>query len=303
MSNNLPAVQNQSPNSVVFYSVRSLNFDAILNKLDEEMPQTGVFPGDALSFDGKRGQWKWGFGQKAQSFDHRKVQFVFNMPNAAAVWQRFINEGGKSFPHFDGLTFFASPAKFPGRETLGDTDPTKWPIDSFNKQSDPWKECVMVPVRIHGDEQVNHLFLSTISGVIAFKNFLRTWAEQGRSNIGKLPIVNVGVETRPRKDSKETYDAPTFTIAGWVDPIASDIPDEAEQTAALADIPDAEVNSVTRDTVQALQAEANASAEQEVQKTSATVQQMASQAGARPAAPTKPAGLFAGARRGAPARV
>lgn len=300
---NLPAVVNNESKQVVFYSVRGLNYDAIINKLDEEMPQTGTFPGDALSFDGKRGQWKWGFGQKAQSFDHRKVQFVFNMPNAATVWQRFVSEGGKNFPYFQGLTFFASPDKAPARDTLGDNNPEEWPLNSFNKKDDPWKECVMVPVRVHGDEGVNHLFLSTISGVISFKNFVRTWAEQARTHIGQLPVVNISVETRPRKDSKETYDAPTFTIAGWVDPIAADLPDEAEQMAALTDIPDAEVGTQTRDTVQALQAEANESAAKEAQQTTATVQKMAAAAGARPATQTKPAGLFAGTRRGVAAKV
>lgn len=288
-------------NQVMFYTARGLNHDAILAKLDEEMPAGGgLFPGDALTFNGKKGVWVWGFGKNAQQFDHRKSLFVFNMPNAAQVWQRFITEGTKMFPHFEGLTYFADTKKFPTRDSLGDADPDAWATNNFGKKDDPWKECVAVPVRIvGGGDDVQHLFLSAISGVIAFKTLMRKWAEQGRSNLGKLPVVALGVEQRKRKDRNESFEVPTFEIVDWVDPVAADLPEGMDAADTGSEIPEGSVSAQTRDTVSALEVEVNKSAAAQQE----TVNKIAANAGARPAPQARPSGLFANSAKKAPARI
>jgi hypothetical protein len=287
---------------VTLYSVRGLDFDAIEKKLDEEAESFGRFPGDGLTFDGKRGKWRWGYGKKGVPFDHNTVSFVFNLPNAVEGWQKFVDDR----PVYGPMVYICDPTNsLPARETLGDMNKELWKKDERGNPMDPWKKYVAAPIRLDGDEKVNHIFISTFWGVIAFKDLMKDFARGGRRNLGKLPIVNISSEVKERKDAKgETFDKPVFDIVAWEFPTLADDPSAAEQTAASQTaIPEAEVNVTERKpatVVQQLQDQANATAAAEAKATEQTVANVAANAGARRQSASsgtqaRPNGLFAGA--------
>lgn len=294
---------------VVFQSVRGLNYDAITAKLDAELPDfPDTFPGDPLVFNGKRGNWQWGHGKNGLSFDHNAYSFVFNIPNSVEGWQRFLEDPvtGKLRPHIEGLVAICDPAaKALPREALGDTNPEAWPLNSFNKQEDPWKRFMVIPVRVDGQDKLNHLFVTSISARIATQELIRKFAEQGRSNMGKLPVVNIGRGTRKSKDGTD-HDIPVFEIVAWVEPTAIDEPTTQQDAINQMAIPDASVSTQARTTVANLEAEANKTANAEIAGRQQTVDTLAAQSGAStgrrtapaagaPAANGKP-GLFVGAK-------
>jgi hypothetical protein len=232
MSTDLTVVTSNQP--VQFYSARNVNYDALEERLDSEAESFSRFPGDAMTFNGKYAWWSWGHGKKAVKFNHEAVSFVMNLPNAVEGWRKW--EDGR--PVYGPMVFLCSGDKLPSREALGDNDPSRWEIRD-NKPTDPWTRYIACPLRVDGQDKVQHIFLTGMSAHIAFKNLLRDFAKQGRSNMGKLPVVNVGTEIRERKENKnETYGAPTFELIAWDDPIAADLPESMTAEVAAKAIPE-----------------------------------------------------------------
>lgn len=295
---------------VAFYSIRNLDYDAVEKKLDEEAASFSRFPGDGLTFDGKRGKWRMGYGTKGVPFDHMAVSFVFNLPNAVEGWQKFVD--GR--PVYGPMVYICSPAKLPSRAELGDTNEELWEVDNFGKKKDPWQRYVACPVRLDGQTQVNHLFLASFWACIKFRDLMKSFAQQGRLNIGKLPVVNLGSEVKERKDAKgETFDVPTFEIVAWDDPIGADVPEGNEQAAASVAIPEAKVETVQRNAPPADEVEKKLAVLDPKPTTETTVQKLAAEVGANPttarrrggestalngAGTTAGASLFAGAKPG-----
>lgn len=233
MSGDLTVIQSSQP--VQLYSARNMNFDALEKRLEEEETAFSRFPGDGLTHDGKTGAWKWGYGKKGVRFDHTKDSFIFNLPNAVEGWRKWAD--GRVV--YGAMEMLCSGKRLPDRNELGDTDDSRWEIVS-GKPKDPWERFIACPIRIDGTEQVNHIFIKSFWGRIKFMDLLKDYAREGRKYMGKLPVVNLGNETRSVKDSKtETFEVGTFELVDWDDPIAADLPEAMEQAVAQTAIPEA----------------------------------------------------------------
>lgn len=238
MSTDLTVVNSSQP--VQLYSAKNMNFDALQKRLDEEETAFNKFPGDGLTHNGKTGAWMWGYGKQGVRFDHTQASFVFNLPNAVEGWRKWV-DGRVVYGH---MVMICSGEHLPERNSLGDTDETSWELVS-GKPKDPWERFIACPIREDGKEQVNHIFIKSFWGRIKFMDLLKDYAREGRKYLGKLPVVNLGSETRSVKDSKtETFEVGTFELVDWDDPILADCPDAPPATNTP--IPEATATVVKR---------------------------------------------------------
>lgn len=232
MSGDLTVVQSNQP--VKLYSAKNMDYDALQKRLDEEESAFSSFPGDGLTYNGKTGAWMWGYGKKGVRFDHTQKSYVFNLPNAIEGWRKWTD--GRVV--YGQMIMLCSGDRLADRNTLGDTDETLWELVS-GKPKDPWERFIACPIREDGTEQVNHIFIKSFWSRIKFMDLMKEFAREGRKYLGKLPVVNLGTETRAVKDSKtETFEVGTFELVDWDDPILADCPGE-QHPANNAPIPEA----------------------------------------------------------------
>jgi hypothetical protein len=230
--NALVVVSNANP---VMVSIRDVSYDNVQKMMELEDQQFSMFPGKAYTY--KKGHWFEGYGKDAPLVDKlfASKSVIINAPNINFAWRIFSDEGRPQY------IAFANPClgqRLPDRKSLGHTDKELWEVKEFNgvaKAMDPISKIAMLPFRFDGEKEVNHLMITSWSGVKAVQSFLKDYAKDGRSHPGKLPVVNLGSKLeRHWEDDTVTFEIPTFELADWEVPIAEDEPEGSIKADALA---------------------------------------------------------------------
>lgn len=218
-------------NDPVMVSIKGASYEKIQQVMDAEMDQTSPFPGKAYSM--KKGHFYEGYGKDApKTMRFSQEDVVINAFNIIFAWRTFEDKR----PYYPG---FANPTlgqRLCDRDDLGQTDKTMWEIDELSGQPrDPFSKIAIIPFRFEGETEVHHFQINNWSGVKAAQKFLRDFSEQGRRNMGKLPVVEVGTETKEHwEKANVSWEVLTFEIVDWADPIAEDEPEGAVSVDTVA---------------------------------------------------------------------
>lgn len=112
----------------------------------------------------------------------------------------------------------ASGQQIPGRGDLGRDDKALWPTDSDNRPQDPWQKNIEIPCReLDGDMRELTLAGSSKGFEGACRKLFKQFSEEGRTNPGKVPMVELGVD-RYKHPTYGMVKVPTMTIVEWADP-------------------------------------------------------------------------------------
>lgn len=233
--------------------LRKVNYGAASKVIEKYMNSVGGsaggqrFPGTQYQF--KLGEWKAGYGDKAKRVKPG-TRFVFNIPNAVATWMKWEDKK----PIFADLTFPALGDEPIARDTLGDDDKDEWETNDKGQPQDPWRPVLVIPIREVDGDTINHVFLDTVSKVIAGFNLFQDMMGEMVTHTGELPVIEIGTDktSRDRKvvdkkgrerTEKQTWDVPTFECVDWVEATEADNPKKGGVQVTADD--DADLGEVT----------------------------------------------------------
>lgn len=223
----------RKPNAMMAVSLKHVNFDIIDKVAAALSGQGNRMPGELLSF--KKGIFYVGTGptEKRAKLKHG-TELVANVPNLVLYWQKFAD----GVPQMEGLCYPLIGEVPAARDTLGDTDESKWEISRDEKgkpefdsrtgepkRNDPWNLVTSLIMR-DADDNLYRFETVSYSGKTAVGQFVGEWSKEAkRHGPNELPIIELGSDLKTRKGSKDTYAIPTFTITGWVEATEIDFPE------------------------------------------------------------------------------
>lgn len=116
----------------------------------------------------------------------------------------------------------------PPRETLGDTDPTKWEIGLDGKPADPWQHFVyLVLQRVDTGEMFTYTTSST-TGRRAFGNLLRHYDRMQKTHPDTYPVVRLKTGGFNHRDERVGWvQVPVFAVVGRTPKDGAAMPDIA----------------------------------------------------------------------------
>lgn len=152
--------------------------------IDAIAPTT--FPGRLIKFDGKAGAFTFTDNGERVAEDR---DFVALVDETLVGWIKFNGEGAPPERHqgllFDGWTM-------PSRESLGDTDPSKWELGLDGQPADPWLHHMAVVLEDRGAGNDLCTFATTSkTGRKACGNLLRTFERMRRREPGHYPVIQL----------------------------------------------------------------------------------------------------------------
>jgi hypothetical protein len=124
-------------------------------------------------------------------------------------------------------------AELPERDTLGDNDKTKWPLDMNGQQTDPWKPQIAFPMSRYDAGAA--LFLYVARGPVAMNSvsgLLGEFRYHPKRLAGLLPVIKVKNGTYWSKKHNCNRPKPVYEIALWVTK-TGEVPPSAEVTKAI----------------------------------------------------------------------
>jgi hypothetical protein len=202
MTTNVPAPLPQSPPTQ-------------LTALEKYGRSGGDLYGELLKFSGKTGVWTAGAQGIEIPIGTQLVAIVPEMLAGCVKWQ-----GGELVEQaLVPLTEAYDPKAL--RATLGDDDPSEWPMGDDGKREDPWKEAAYLPMKNPKTGAEYTYSTSSVGGVRAVKKLVATYAWQLRAapetTANHLPIVELGARSYKHADRKRgTIFNPVLTGINWV---------------------------------------------------------------------------------------
>lgn len=263
-----------------------LDYDKLLALVDAE--DQNRFTGQRLAF---AKQWVW--GKDKTPVDTSPIRVVVNIPHTIIGWRHFRDEQMTYGP----VAYPCAGQQLAPRNVLGDDDQSTWPLYQ-DKPSDPWKRYLVVPFRVDGESDVNHIMLNSYTGIKEYRGLLRRFATEGRTRMGQLPVVKLGFRLDKHwEDDSITYFVPTFEIIDWVSAQECDIPATPagsishEQPPVQAIDNSAPVNTIARTAEKT--SEAKTQDEKVLQEAQVDLEDLLkAPAPAQPTAPSKPTSSF-----------
>jgi hypothetical protein len=196
---------------------------------DAYLNSGGMSVGRVIRFDGKNGRFVFKDDDSEVSSD---TDFVMLGDGAWVGWIKFHEEGAPE--HVGGLI---SDQNFrrPGREELGDDNPTLWPASKFaDRPEDPWKEAIYIPLE---QRETGELFTlqatQSPTTINAFKALLSLYQRRAKSDPNHYPVIRLKVGEYPNKKFG-MLPKPAFTIVGKAEKKSTAKPD----TSIAADMND-----------------------------------------------------------------
>jgi hypothetical protein len=151
-----------------------------------------------------------------------------------ATRKGFIKFNGPGVPPDVRMVGIEENVATPTRESLGDNDPTKWPLDMNGQRTDPWKEQIVFPVARHDAGAA--LFLYVARGIVAMnsvRSLLSEWRFHPKRQAGLIPVIALRNSTYFSKRLNSRRPKPAYEIVLWVTK-AGEVPSSSEVTKAIA---------------------------------------------------------------------
>jgi hypothetical protein len=104
----------------------------------------------------------------------------------------------------------------PLRRQLPDNDKTKWPIDKYNKPSDPWQENHRLVMKDATTDELVTWTTPSWGGRKAIGRLLQTYTREAKQHPGKMPVVLLLSHDEPNPDFG-TIPEPVLKIIDWKD--------------------------------------------------------------------------------------
>jgi hypothetical protein len=173
-------------------------------------------------------QWS-GPGGRLYAFNgstgiHRLLDDGTDMP-AGQLFRAYLRDYRRGFIRFNGddppslkMVGLSENADLPTRESLGDNDPTQWPIsEQTNQPEDPWKPQATFPIVTTDDAA--ELYLYVARGIVALNavdSLLGRWRHHPKRKQGFLPVIAIYNGTYYSRKFNCDRPKPEFRITGWV---------------------------------------------------------------------------------------
>ena len=172
----------------------------------------------------KKGDWLFGQEDEDVSLGSR---VALNVMEAEWGWLYWHDKR----PEERRMLKVASGQAISARSDLGKDDKAMWPTGDDGKPQDPWQKTIEIPGReIDGERREFNLSGSSAGFEGAVKKLFKQFAEESRSNPGKVPIVELGND----KYKHKVYDwvkVPVLSIVEWADKDKLDAGDVATPAA------------------------------------------------------------------------
>jgi hypothetical protein len=150
-------------------------------------------------------------------------------------WARLVE--GEAPQHKGGFPFSDDTFRRPGRGELGDADPTQWPLSKFDNQpTDPWKECVLVPLEDGSSGELFTLRVQSRPGsaaISATDGLLRHCRQLAKRQPDVFPVIKIKMGTYESRKYGPQW-KPVYQIVGRTPKTSVTAPD----TSIAADMND-----------------------------------------------------------------
>ena len=180
-----------------------------------------------LSF--KNGDWSYG-----QNGDELPIgtRLIANMPGLRIGWKRWQDRQVTS----EVMQLLIENPREAPRSTLGDDDPSLWPIDDRTKQvRDPWALTNELQL-VDGTGQQYIYSTSSQGGLNCIRRLCEEYSKLRRQKPNMLPVVELEADHYQHKEFGKTY-VPQLPICAWL-PEGSEVADiDAPPEPKLADLP------------------------------------------------------------------
>jgi len=178
--------------------------------LDQHLAEWGGSGGRLFAFNGSSGI-------------HRCLDDDTEVPSGTE-FIAFLHETQRGYIKFnaDGppdvrMVRIDQDAEVPERSSLGDNDPTQWPLGLDGKKNDPWIEQFAIPM-VRNDAG-GELYVYVARGVVAMnavKSLLGRWRLNPKRKEGLIPVVQVKNGTYWNKKFNADRPKPEFEFVRWV---------------------------------------------------------------------------------------
>jgi hypothetical protein len=228
----------RGPQAVMSLNNKNLDYDLVKTFADA-LRGVGM-PGTLMSF--KQGEYIIGTGNDKKTKKH-PFEYVANVPNLMFAWRKW-EDGRPLTPH---TCYPLIGQALPARKELGDNDESEWEVRKHpngkprldeNGQPqviDPWSQVAILMLR---DEKTNELFrfeTDSFGGKRAVIDLVSAFAEQGKRQPDKLPVIVMDAAKKTRFGTDEKYFVPVLEIVDWVKATAEDFPEGGVKAAPEAE--------------------------------------------------------------------
>jgi hypothetical protein len=140
------------------------------------------------------------------------AEFILLADDTMIGWIKF-NGAGEAPEREMGLLF--DGFEMPERETLGDTDPSKWEVGLDNTPADPWQHQQMIVLQNTETQELFTFSTSSKTGRRAVGNLLRHFTRMAKTHPDQLPVIRLGTGGFEHKDKRVGFvEVPVFVVCG-----------------------------------------------------------------------------------------
>jgi hypothetical protein len=164
-----------------------------------------------------------------------ETDYVALCPEALAGWILFR----KDAPPDRVMGLLYGGFVMPPRDTLGDLDPSEWPLGLSGAPDDPWKHQIYLPLQNADTREFITFVTSSKTGRSAVGSLLRHYERMRKSHPGELPVVRLKTGGFNHKDERIGWvNTPTFVVVGRAPADSVSRPDTSLATDMNDDLPD-----------------------------------------------------------------
>jgi hypothetical protein len=199
--------------------------------LDEVAPPSSLV-GRPSKFDGKGG--KWLFGDTGEEINP-DTDFIALCDEVLIGWIKF-NGKGEQPDRIQGLLY--DGFIMPPRDTLGDSDPSKWELGLDGTPTDPWQHQMCLVLQSPGTHELCTFATTSKTGRRATGNLLRHYDRMRKKDDDHYPVVRLKMSGYTHKDQRVGWvHTPVFAVVGKAPKASAAIPDTSPSSDMEDKIP------------------------------------------------------------------
>jgi hypothetical protein len=193
---------------------------------------TPTIPGTNCRFNGKDVKYVLLNGDPMPLQD--SDTFVFLSDQVWGGWIKFHRDENTPPTRIQGL--LTDGFRLPPRDSLGDTDSSKWDVGLSGQPEDPWKHQIVILLQKCGADGLYSFVATNPTSRGACTDLMAHCQRRKRSGKNDYPIVKLGTRSFPRREPpKVKVWCPHFTIVGHQPKDAVIDPANASLSADLND--------------------------------------------------------------------